>query len=268
VKYSKQQIDEFNRKLKAITDDLSADIIAQTLNDPKWSGTYAEKLLFASTSAIYIQQALDRSGFDAIVKDLVKSSASLLKDVQTINKINGVASSLTGDKDVLKALMQTDLSFFESLSSDMVNSLHRTLSDSVKVGLSDKQIITQINEAVGEKFQRYAETYAQTSRTTFTQNLENLIADQNRQDGEELYWEYVGAEDSKNRDICIEALNQRFFTEDEREQFELSEGIRYNCRHIFVNVTKDVFDSKEAPANDMTDEEIARRQAVSDAMQG
>jgi hypothetical protein len=88
-----------------------------------------------------------------------------------------------------------------------------------------------------------------------------MIADNIKTDGGEVYWEYVGPEDSKNRDECIWALEQRFFTTEEMDAFE-SEGIRWNCRHTFMVISPDAYATKDVPENQLTQEEKDRRAEV------
>lgn len=275
MKKTKKILNKFDKALAQITDAVSAYIIADILANPKWnndgksvSQAIIDKSVVVALITETARKAIDLSNYNKIVKELITSSREMLTDIQAINAINGVSGLLTGNLNVLKALETTDLKIFTGLTDDMLNKLQRTLNNVVLSGMTDRQMIIEIKAIVGDDFQRYVKAYAQTSRTTYLQRLEDITADRYNKDNSELFWEYVGPEDNKNRDICIDALDQRFFTEDERLQFELINGIRYNCRHIFVNITKDAYDTKEIPESDLTQEEKDRRKKIVEVMNG
>jgi hypothetical protein len=164
-------------------------------------------------------------------------------------------------------LRLADYAAFEKLGTATIADIQTALMDTVLTGQSDRNLIRAIDKILDKDFKRYAETYAQTSRNRFLQQSENIMAENIREAGGEVYWEYVGPEDMKNRDECIEALAQRFFTTEEMEAFE-GEGIRWNCRHTFMVISPDAYATKEVPENALTDEENQRRLEIAEAMNG
>jgi hypothetical protein len=267
VKYSQQQIKDFDKKINKVTTALIAGIIASVIYNKKMNSTDdLEKIGFMALAVDKIEKAFHDSGYFDLVNNFVAKDPQLLYDLKALHKISGTPFYFGKEQiNKLLALQNTDLSQFTGLGNSEISAIHKILMDSVMSGMSEREMAQAITKELTDDFQRYAKTYAQTSRNIYLQQAEKQMADNYKQSGEDVYWEYVGPEDSKNREECIDALNQRFFTDAEMQDFE-AEGIRWNCRHIFMLVSKDAYDAKDKPAYDLTPEEDERRQAMAEAM--
>jgi hypothetical protein len=269
MKNGNQQLKKFTDGLNKIVNEINALVVATIMTNDKINGTDLERFGFISTSKVLVTKAFIDSGFEKLYTEFVNGSNQIINDLKAIHKINKITASLNAiDKDILSKFMATDLKVFKGVSETAINEIYRVLVESVRFSTTQKQMVLQIQKVLDERLLRYADTYANTSRQLFYQKSEDMFAQQLKDDGEDLYWEYSGAEDAKNRDICIQALDQRFFTDTERQAFEDENGIRYNCRHIFMLITKESYDSKETPDNDMTDDEIERRASILEVMNG
>lgn len=165
-----------------------------------------------------------------------------------------------------KVIYQLDLSYLDYLTKDVVKSLMDLLIEDVVEGVSDSKFNKAIQSLIPVEYHGESKKIRDTMRNQYYQGMEDLTAEQNLNDGMQIFWEYVGVEDNKNRDECIWALNKRFFTEEERKEFESKTGIRIGCRHIFIQVAKVTFEEGEKPENDLNENEINRRIEVIDRM--
>ena len=78
-----------------------------------------------------------------------------------------------------------------------MNSLSQELMQFALTGVDESVFIDAIRSKLETGLQRYATTYATTSRAKFIQQVQDEAA--KSYDGE-LYWEYVGPEDDRMRD--------------------------------------------------------------------
>ena len=122
--------------------------------------------------------------------------------------------------------------------------VREALMKSILTGQSIEQVHKQIRKELEDRLQRYSITYALTSR----QEVMQMIHDTGAQSTppQERYWVYVGPRDDKTRPACNALLDIKYFSNEEREYYEaMYAGERaYNCRHIFMQITKDDFDKK------------------------
>lgn len=100
--------------------------------------------------------------------------------------------------------------------------------------------IQQIEAVLEKNLVRYAATYCNTTRAHFIQAVEYANAEE--YEGER-YWQYLGPYDDLNRPACQDGLAIEFFTDAERDQFEAetADERMYNCRHTFIQITKEFY---------------------------
>lgn len=262
---NKQSVD-FANKLERVINRLLADIVSVAGQPAKLD--QVQRLEFVTNSLPSLMEALNASGYEELASELTDSSYKIINDIKKLHTITNVPIAFSRvDKAVLTALQDADLTAFAHIGEQAMYQVQQILMEHIIAGLPERDMIEAIRSELTDKFKRYAETYAQTSRGVYEQKVEDIIALNNREGGQELYWEYVGAEDNKNRDECVWALEKRFFTDEERADFEAEYGIRYNCRHIFIAVSKEAYETGEAPESDLSDEEIERRQAILESME-
>ena len=130
---------------------------------------------------------------------------------------------------------------FASVAEDAMKQITGIVMDTIVRGGKVEVAIKQIAEVLDNKLVRYSVTYANTTRAKFIQAVEYASAEEYTG---EKYWQYVGPTDDLNRPACIEGLDKEFFTDDEREEFEArtADERMYNCRHTFIQITKEYYD--------------------------
>ena len=257
-----RQAAEFEKRLALVLTKFQLNVIA-AIKEATKTGDVAAKLTKTTQMLPSLYEALKDSGFDDLAAELVNSDINLIKDFRKIHKATGVeAAFTTASRDMIVALQQTELSMFRGLSDRMIADIHGTLMQTVLTGLPDNEIIKQLNAIVDDKHARYIQTYAQTSRTTYLQTLEDVSArERAKQTGQPPLWIYEGPADDKNRDECVYALDKYYFADDERADFEATYGLRWNCRHIFVEVMPEDWHGQH-PDFELTEDENARRDEI------
>jgi len=256
---------DFDKRLAGIVSQMQIEIAQALKSGELMSLSASARLTYIAEFYPELDRILRESGYFDLVNKLNKDSAGLVKNLRDIYAINKVPLAFVkSDVKVLTALNQMTFTAFEHIGSQAMQSVHTALMQGVLSGVSDKQVANIIQSEMTDRFQRYATTYANTARQEFAQRVAFLSAEQTRQDGDVLYWEYVGAEDDKNRDACVIGLAQRYFTDAEMQEFEATyaDERAYNCRHIFVEVTKEMYDEGAKGENDLTDDELERRQEI------
>jgi len=145
------------------------------------------------------------------------------------------------DAATLKFLQQIDQTELKGISVKVAKNLQGALKELVINGGTYKDAVLAVKKNAG-KLEKYAETYVNTSRTQVSQKITDLQAQHMVEDGESVYWEYAGSPiDDKTRDQCVEGLNKRYFTDAEKIEFQ-GRGLRWNCRHEFVLISKETYD--------------------------
>lgn len=207
------------------------------------------KILNNTTNINYILSMADR--FEDI---LVKSGMEeLLREYANTTKIvyNGVKEKIiakTGEvllapknNDYFKALIRADLTRIKGLAKTSLDKIRDIFLESSIYEMSDKVLKERIFRSIEKNMVNYSKTYMETARGLFIQNSIDQQFRELRENGDEdLYlYEYVGADDDNVRPACRKGLNKKFFTHDEKGEFELKFGTRYNCRHSFVLILKE-----------------------------
>lgn len=238
---AEQQVKSFETNMRAIVRRMQADILSGKVVANMMSLSNAERVLYQQEVYSSLLGALNSSGYDKIVADLINKDKELIASVKTTRAGAGLPTAFTTrSKEVLDAVRNLELTRFNHIGQSFVQTLHSELMNFAISGMSEADFIIKLQDALEGKFVRYATTYAETSRAQFIQAVGDEAA---RSAGGEHYWEYVGAEDDKNRDACIEGLAKRYFTDAEREQFEAdyADERAWNCRHTFMEINKDTY---------------------------
>jgi len=175
----------------------------------------------------------------------------------TIDKINITEQNL----ETLKMLQMLDYDSLEGIADVVAKQVRTKLQDIV---MSGTNIFTAIKELqkTSDKLIQHAQTYINTSRSELSQKISDISAE--NYDGA-IYWEYFGAVlDEKTRPECQKGLgavpskwtNAPFFTDEEKKEFQSEYGVRWNCRHEFVQISekyyKDMIGKTEKEKNNAT----------------
>lgn len=191
---------------------------------------------------------LKEAGFDDLVNKYTGQSAEqelfdFYEDVrpESASKLLYVTSKSTA---VAFSKLNTQ---FSGLSLQQAQKIGTEVMTVVMGGGSKQAAINAIlNSFNGSAYARYAPTYITTGIHDFVQQVELISAQMHKEEGEELYWEYVGPDDGVTRDECLEGLQQQFFTDEEKIAFDEATGVAraYNCRHFFVEITKEAYEAE------------------------
>ena len=111
---------------------------------------------------------------------------------------------------------------FNSVGQDGMSEILKVLNGQVAVGASRTQAIKTLKKTLNRNIVRYSETYVETAKNMFNQEVNNKIAKDVGFDG---IWEYIGAPLQANSHLeCIWALTKKpkapYFTTAEKIKFE------------------------------------------------
>ncbi len=191
---------------------------------------------------------LEEAGYDEMVAKFLSEEKNIVK-----KEIAKYASSelplkfAKGDVIQIEALQQKELLGLMNLKQDIAMKIQEITAQGVMTSMKKQELVAQIG-AIKDVKARHINTYVQTARNQYIQKLHDLSADRYREEGREIYWEYVGApEDDLTRPECRLALDHRYFTDEEKQDFENGALFganvpRWNCRHSFVEITKESYD--------------------------
>lgn len=168
----------------------------------------------------YFNSMLTKSNYKELISNV--SIKKLIKDSGYIKYISEFNKNIAIDFTGINTLNVSTMNVKE-----LVNIFKTSVSN-----LQNKIISTKDIKVVELK---QLSSYVNVYETTITHRLKEKQIEVDNPDTE--YWQYVGPDDDKTRDICQIGLSQQYFTTQEKIDFN-SSGIRWNCRHIFVPATK------------------------------
>ena len=204
-------------------------------------------------------KTLNNSGYDNAVREVIANETDMIKQIKALYAKSSFPMEFTSiNTQSLSALQQQQFAYFHNLGVNAVNSIQKALVDSI-IGASETSYLIQtIQDELGDKLARYATTYFQTAKNQLLQDVQEMSANNYRDAGVEIYWEYRGPDDIKTRDECNWALSKRVFTDEEYQEFLSGGGYphtepRWNCRHVFVMIDKKLYDKKESGAESRID---------------
>ena len=197
---------------------------------------------------ILIRQEISKAmlSYDDLVADTVKESAKIF-DAIKINAKEVLSRSRLGgiDKLTVDAMLKTQNFIMIDIADKFEGEVGRALMANVMGGVQLEKAVELIGNTT-EKFFNEALTNLRTAKNAFSQNAEYLVADSVGfgEDKDDI-WEYLGAPlQANSHPECNWAVPKRYFTNDERLEFESGGGFphtepRYNCQHNFFmsNVT-------------------------------
>lgn len=242
---AEQQALQFEKGMLRVIRQMQALILSSGTVKQMMDLDATSRVLLAPQLYTSILGALSDSGYRELYASLANRDKELIADVKSARSTAGLPTGFTAtSKDVINAFRSLELSKFDHIGQSFVNTLHGELMNYALTGMSETEFIANLSNALEGKFQKYAVTYANTSRAQFVQAVQNEAA--KNYDGE-LFWSYEGAEDDKNRDACIEGLDKGVFTNEEKLEFEArtADERAWNCRHVFVQITKEEYEERK-----------------------
>ena len=162
------------------------------------------------------------------------------------------------DAEVLATLQAIDVDELLGIVLQVAKQVKTSLMSIVVSGMNVNEAILQIEKPVA-KFSQYANTYINTSRSTLSQKITDLTAQNLTELGGTPYYEYFGPAliDNVSHEECYLGLGEKkdgrfpnapYFTENEKIEFEGTFGLRWNCHHEFNLITEAYY--KEVVGNE------------------
>lgn len=239
---AEQQVLDFEKNLRKVIAALQTLIIKNAKSGYLFSLNADERIRFAPDIYNSLIQALNESGYYPLVSDLINQDKELIAEIVSIRGAAKLPTAFSKtSREVLDAFRSMEYNQFRLIGEDFANTLAQELTQFVLTGVDETVFIDTIRSKLESGLQRYATTYATTSRAKFAQQVQDEAA--KNYDGE-LYWEYTGPVDDRMRDACIDGMDKQYFTDFERSMFEAAtaEERAWNCRHIFQQITKEDYE--------------------------
>lgn len=197
----------------------------------------------AAVSALLpeLDNALRESGYLEAVGALQAGDADIIRTLRETSKIPLKFSK--ADANLIQALQNMQNTEFQGIGFRAMEAVRKTVFDTIMNGVPLEKGLPLIEQSLSTNLQRYAWTYANTTRKDVMQQVIDLGV----QDYEgDVYWEYQGPLDDVTREACIELLATQFFSDAERESADAdtAEERMYNCRHVFAPIPKSLYESK------------------------
>lgn len=239
-----RQVSSFETGLRNVVSNMQSLILLSAESGKLFSKNADARIRYAPEFLNGIISAINQSGYYDLVQDLILQDKDLIAEVTANRSSAGLPSGFTDQSvETIRAFQNMEFAQFRAIGDQFVQSLHIELMNFTLSGTDEAAFVQAIRSSLESKFQRYAVTYANTSRAQFTQRVEDEAA--KSYDGK-LYWQYVGPGDGRTRTVCLDGLAQKYFTDAERTAFESANAIAraWNCRHRFMQITEQ--DYKEA----------------------
>ena len=185
-----------------------------------------------------LQAALEKAGYTQAVKALQATDTALIKAV-----ISSARVKMAFSPESLKTLQSVrDMQAlrFAEIGQEAMRAVRESVMRGMNTGQHYKDIADSIREMLTGKYRSYATTYCTTTRQMIMQTIHDTAA---RETTGTVYWVYIGPDDDVTRPACQELLAIEYFTDAEREQYEAqyADERAYNCRHIFMQVSPEMY---------------------------
>jgi hypothetical protein len=231
IRASEIQISRFGESLKNFADNAILKA-AQALE--RGEGTVTEALQLLGR----LDQALQGAGLGEFAGDLQQIYGDELRHIrEALSRVSGRDDIFTDvDSDIITTLVDFDTDRVMRLLGEYTGDAKRTLLTAVMAG--EVPDLNQFDDAFGSRFSSQLETELNTGLAGFSRSV-NLYKAQEL--GLE-YFLYVGPNDSKTREFCLERVGKVFTTE-EISMWDNGQGLPasiylggYNCRHRLAPV--------------------------------
>lgn len=229
---------ELNRSMRQLERRITALLSKLEMDNGVILKTPAN-LRYAASLLPELNRLLEESGYPDAVAKFQQGDSTLLSQVR---KSAAIPLAFTrADAATLSALLAMQNSEFTGIGANAMESVRQVVMNTIMTGSRLEGSLGMIKKNLSANLQRYAWTYANTTRRDVIQ-LANDLAAANTEG--ENYWAYNGPLDDVTRDACIELLAIGYFTDAEREQYEAEYAAErmYNCRHSFDLISKETYD--------------------------
>lgn len=175
-----------------------------------------------------------RQGNSPLAYDYNKGQSYNSKNIETGGANNHESTNV---QDINKhALSRINVGKYADIDPSILAQIRKAVEDCIFIGTEPRKSLKAILQKADTAQKNKILLYADTMRSDFSQAVQDYIAENEG----ELYWEYTGPEDDRMRDVCIDLMAIRYFTNSQRKQAEKETALErmYGCRHIFQQITK------------------------------
>ena len=198
-----------------------------------------DNLRFAAEMTEKMFTTLKEAGYNKVAEAYRTDFTKILTEVNKAGVLSLSWKFLPKDKSFLIALRDMQYAGMFRVESEVANTIQRLTTDYVLTERPLDQLIAELTKKLDGNLQRYAKTHIETATRYALQKAEDITIDNLGIPEEDRYWRYIGPEDDKTRQECLEALEIDVFTNVQRQEFEEQYGIRYNCRHRFYYINEE-----------------------------
>jgi hypothetical protein len=244
-KLTKRQLAGFERDLATVMSNMQARVSGllatlETVNGIPIKTKY--NLQFAASLIPELDRVLIESGYPELVMRFQAGDNDLIKAIRASAKVPMVFTASSAG--VITALQLAQNSEFAGIGVRAMEAVRQTVMNTILTGARLEDGLALIQSRLDNELQRYAWTYANTSRAQVMQTVQDLAAENYEGD---VYWVYSGPLDDVTRDACVSLLEIGVFTDEEREQAEAdtADERMYNCRHVFDQIPKSYYESNK-----------------------
>jgi hypothetical protein len=237
------QVDAFEKALNKVLSQFTKSVNKSLLKLQTTNGVLDKtpfNLRYASAIIPQLEKALADAGYPDAVKLLQDGDSALIQAVRADARVPMQFAQTS--KDVINALRDTQSLQFAQLGDTAMATIREEMIRSILTGSRIEDSLNAIKASVETRLQKYAWTYANTTRKDIMQAVNDESA--KTYEGE-VFWEYVGVDDDVTRPACQQLLAKQVFTAEERIQAEAetSEERAYNCRHVFIQIPKEDYEA-------------------------
>lgn len=180
--------------------------------------------------------SINMNQYNVATVNLVNKYDSLVNKINNNLPTNGIPLKIKrSDLSTLQSYKSQYLQQFNILGQQAKNKVISLLSTVTSNAYTIPLLLTQIQKLFKINLYDYTTTYAQLSQRQYIQAIQQLAA----QYVDVVIYQYLGPNDSKTRPDCQRALRQKYFTQQQKDAFQIQTQPRYKCRHVFVLVRTD-----------------------------
>lgn len=170
-----------------------------------------------------LDASLQEVGMYDIAAEFREAAKKQFNDVSGIPQVSFTAAEATAFVASTNATLN---GWEKTVSADLISWIQDRLSNQIINLVPADKLATELMSEF-DVTEANASTYIRTA-------LNGQIRDTFQLAGQAMdtsEWEYVGPNDDRTRDDCLQYLDQKYFNTDEMMQIEAEP--RYNCRHFF-----------------------------------
>ncbi len=224
-----RELNAFDKRMQKIYQNILDGATATAVQDIK------DPLLYDKM----FSQILISSGYYDEVNKFINSSYDVIyKDIKAMLATGGITTTFD-EKDLSKiaSIKQMHFDRFGELTSSTINTMKKEILKYSLSNATHETIVSGIRESLQQSdLFKFSNTYATTLISEYSQS----IIDLKTQDTTDGVWIYKGVLDSKTRPFCTCLLNKNsYYTDEQKATLQSDERRRWNCRHIFLKVSKE-----------------------------